>query len=143
MKKFRFSLDAVLKWKRLQEEEALKALGQAMQARQRAHERLLAARAQMDKTLASIQQAREGRMSGALQVTYLSEIGRCEALCQQNETLLKEATNTETLVREDYLKKRRATEAISKLRGKREEMYIKASALKKEQELEEIMLSKR
>lgn len=143
MKKFRFSLDAVLKWKRLQEEEALKALGQAMQARQRAHERLLAARAQKEQTLSSIRQARQDRMSGALQVAYLSEVGRCEAICQQNEGLLKEAINLETIAREAYLKKKRETDAIVKLRGKREETYVKAAALKNEQELEEIMLSKR
>lgn len=143
MKKFRFSLEAVLRWKRMQEEEALKNLGAHMRRRQQAHETLMQSRRELDKLLENIKEARSGRVEGWMQTAFMREMGRMEGLCVNYAELLQKAIGEENVAREAYLLKKRETQTIEKLREKRSESYIKEISVKTEKELEEIMLSQR
>lgn len=132
-----------MRWKRMQEEEALKNLGLFMRRRQQAQETLMAGRQQLDLLLTNIKEARAGRLSGWMQTAFIREVGRMESLCVNYAELLQKAIGEETAAREAYLGKKRETQTIEKLKDKRTDSYMKENALKLEKELEEIMLSQR
>jgi len=142
MKKFKFSLDSVLKWKLSLEEEALKLFGEATRRRQEAFERLQSTRRCLGELLKTIRDARAGRLEGWAQVAYLREAGRQESLCKNYEELLERARIEEAKAREFYLGRRREAEAMQKLREKRYVSYEKDAERAIEKELEEIMLSR-
>lgn len=142
MKKFKFSLETVLSWKRAQEEDALKVLGAATRQRQLAFDTLQASRRQLGALLQSVREAREGRLETWTQVAYLREVSRQEAFCRGHEELLQRAVLNETRAREAYLERRRQAEIIEKLKEKRQESYRIETERTLEQELEEIMLSR-
>ena len=143
MKKFRFTLDAVLKLKRASEDAALKQFGAATRRRQEALLALESARRQMGALLTAIRQAREaGAVSGWAQAAYVREVSRQEAICKHAEEFLTHCTKEETAAREHYLKCRREAETIEKLGQKRLQEHQKQLSRALELELEEIVLSK-
>lgn len=142
MKKFKFSLQTVLKWKHSQEEEALATFGQAMKARQEAYDTLQTSRRHLGALLNAIRQARAENAQTWAQVTYLREVARQEALCSHHEELLQSAAVLQEKAREAYLLRRREAEALQKLKEKRSKLYQKDVDRATEKELEEIMLSR-
>lgn len=142
MKKFKFSLETVLKWKRSQEEKALEVMGAAMKRRQEMFELLQASRRKLGALLQAIRQARQVTMDGWMQAAYAREVGRQEALCQHHQEMLQTAQSEEENARQAYLERRREAEALEKLKEKRTITYKQESARATEQELEEIMLSR-
>ena len=142
MKKFKFSLEAALKWKRTQEEEALKQMGMAMRWRQECFNTLEISRRQFGELLKSVRQARSERMEIWTQVIYTREVARQEGVCKKSEELLQKAILQEEAARHAYLQKRREAETIEKLKEKRKETYQLETDRAIERELEEIMLSK-
>jgi flagellar FliJ protein len=142
MKKFKFSLDSILKLKRSQEEEALKLMGDAMRRRQDAYETLQAGRRHLGALLTAIRQAREGRIDGWNQAAYLREVARQEALCKHYEETLQKMVAEEEKARGHYIFCRRQAEALEKLKNKRRDLYQKEADRDIERELEEIMLSR-
>ena len=145
MKKFKYSLDAVLKWKRSQEEASLRVLGEAMRARQLAFDTLQAGRRHMGELLKTVRDAREipSQNWAQLQVVYGREIVRQQGVCKGYEESLKKAVFEEERARDAYLIKRKEAETIEKLGEKRKFLHNQQINRAIEQELEEIVLSKR
>ena len=145
MKRFKFSLAAVLKWKRMQEDSALRVLGEAMRARQNAFDTLQSGRRHMGELLKAIRAARETQSANwaQVQVVYNREIGRQQALCQSYEELLRQAVKQEDTASEAYLGRRKEAETIEKLGEKRKNFHEEMMNRAVEKELEEIVLSKR
>ena len=142
MKKFKFSLETVLKWKRTQQDAAMRAMGEAMRRKQEAFETLQTTRRQMGALLTAIRQARQNNVASWAQVAYMREVARQEGVCKSAEERLAHATALETKSREVYLAARRAVETVEKLKEKRKDSYQIAADRALELELEEIMLSR-
>jgi len=143
MKNFKFNLDSVLLWKKRQQEEALKLMGEATQRKQRGRDELEMARRYLGELLSSLHQQREeGHLYGWAQTMFMRTITHQEGVCRHKQEILEKLKKEEDMARENYLVKHREAEAIEKLRQKRRKNFEKEENLRSEKELEEIVLSR-
>jgi len=143
MRPFKFNLEAVLRWKKGQEEAALKEFGEAMRRKAKAIEELQLARRYLGNLLNSLREERaKGKQSVWNQTMYMQAISRQEGICKHKEEILEKVTIEEGVYREKYLQKKREAEAIEKVKDKRRFLYEKEANIRLEKELEEIVLSK-
>jgi flagellar biosynthesis chaperone FliJ len=142
VKKFKFTLETVLAWKRSKEEDALLVMGKAMRARQEAAAALEYQRRHLGALLGLIRQAREGASQAWSQAAYIREVARCENLCQKRQEALNATIIAENKAREAYLACRREAETLLRLKEKRAQLHKKDAQRVLEAELEEIMLSR-
>lgn len=143
MKDFKFNLDSVLLWKKRQEEEALRSMGEATQRKQKGWQDLEVARRYLGELMLSLREQRtQGDLRGWAQTMFMRTITHQEGVCKHKEETLEKLKKEENMARENYLVKHRESEAIEKLRQKRRKIFEKEENSRSEKELEEIVLSR-
>jgi flagellar biosynthesis chaperone FliJ len=142
VRRFKFSLAAVLRWKVGLRDSALRAFGEATRRRVEAEAQLADARHRQAKLLDAVAQARRGTIAAWAQSSFGSQIAHAESLCDHARERLAHLATQEQAARQVFLDAKRNVEIIEKLNLKRVEQHKLAESRSLELELEEIMLSR-
>lgn len=143
MRKFVFSLEALLKLRRMKEEEALEAYAEAVNATLAAKGRLLDSERRERELQSLMEVARTGSFSPSMQAAYADALGVARSETVKRGKVCEEATAKEEEQLGELLTRRREAEQADRLRTRLEERHNAAEAKAEENMLEDLAMASR
>jgi hypothetical protein len=142
MKRFSFSLEAVLTLRAREEESAAQTWAEALQAQVKAEKALDMAKQTLEDYLTLLEQLRLGRFQPADQQVYLGAVSAQNLLCDQLSEALLKAIQTTAKQHALYLHARMRHEMLLRLKVKRHADYQKKAMTEDQALLQDLTIAR-